>query len=67
MTTETPVSTLPELVTKRRAALLLGCTVRTVDRWIDRGLLIKYTDPNGRNVAVEAAGVRALAARRVPQ
>jgi hypothetical protein len=55
----------PVLVSRARAAELLGCTDRSVDRYIRRGLLVAHRDPADNRVGIELPGVEALAARRL--
>jgi hypothetical protein len=54
------------VISKEAAALRLGCSMRTVDRYIGRGLLATRADPGSRRVGVLVASVEALAAQRIP-
>lgn len=57
--------TVPEWVTVKAAALIVGKAERTVYRWIDRGLLATREDADGRvMVLAKAAGRVSLSQRR---
>ena len=66
MATIPPVDT-PTLISRARAALRLRCSTRTVDRYVERGLLIKHYDPVQRRAAIELAGVVAIERGRMPR
>lgn len=48
-----------EFLTRQQAADALGKTVRTVDRYIQLGLLRRYSTPT-RNIRINAADVQKL-------
>jgi len=56
---------LPEWVTVKAAALIVGKAERTVYRWIDRGLLATREDTDGRVMVLsKAVGRVSLSQRR---
>jgi len=56
---------LPEWVTVKAAALIVGKAERTVYRWIDRGLLATDEDGEGRTIVPsKAVGRVALTQKR---
>ena len=65
MMTSTTDGQRPALISKGRAAELLDCSTRTIDRYLDRGLLVAHRDPGSGRVGIELPGVQALAARRL--
>jgi predicted DNA-binding transcriptional regulator AlpA len=67
---DSPAQTLtatrqPVLVSRTRAAELLGLTERSIDRYITRGHLAARKDPGSGRVGVDVASIQAFAARRV--
>lgn len=57
----------PPVIARTLAAQRLGVSLRTIDRYIGRGLLVRHTDAAGYRVGVELAGVEAIEAARIPQ
>jgi hypothetical protein len=53
------------LISKARAAERLHCSLRTIDRYIERGLLVAHRDPGNGRIGIELPGVDALAGRRL--
>jgi excisionase family DNA binding protein len=52
-----------EWLTRMRAAEELGVNVRTLDRWVQRGVLERYETPSGR-ARFKAEDVEALKSPR---
>ena len=65
MTTFTTDGQRPALISLAGTARRLDCSLRTVYRYIDRGLLVAHRDPGSGRVGVELPGVQVLAARRL--
>ena len=65
MMTSTTDGQRPALISKGRAAELLDCSTRTIDRYIERALLRAHRDPGSGRVGIELPGVAALAAQRL--
>lgn len=65
MTTSTTDGQRPILISKGRAAEALDCSLRTIDRYVERGLLVAHRDPGNSRVGIELFGVQALAAQRL--
>lgn len=55
----------PTLISRTDAAERLGVSLRTIDRYIERGLLVRHHDAAGYRVGVELAGVEAIEAAQI--
>jgi predicted site-specific integrase-resolvase len=53
------------LLTRQRAADRLGVDPRTIDRYIERGLLVAHREIGTRRVGIEPAGVEMIRASRL--
>jgi predicted site-specific integrase-resolvase len=68
MTSTTSVAqTRPAVISRTSAAERLGVSLRTIDRYIERGLLVRHRDAVGRRSGVELAGVARIEAARIPR
>ena len=66
MATHTRVAqTRPTVISSPAAAERLGVSRRTIERYIDRGLLVRHRDAAGYRVGVELAGVEAIEAAQI--
>lgn len=64
-TTSSVAQTRPTLISRTSAAERLGVSMRTIDRYIERGLLVRHHDAAGYRVGVELAGVEAIEAAQI--
>ena len=55
------------MISIRAAAERLGVSRRTIERYVERGLLVRHRDAAGYRVGVELAGVERIAAARIPR
>ena len=65
MMTSTTDGQAPALISKAGAARRLDCSLRTIDRYIERALLVAHRDPGSGRVGIELPGVEHLAAHRL--
>lgn len=63
--TTTPRRGGPTYISRARAALRLGCSTRTIDRYCERGLLTKHYDPVQRRAGIVLAEVEAIERDRI--
>ena len=53
------------MISRTSAAERLGVHPRTIDRYVDRGLLVRHRDAAGYRSGVELAGVEAIEAAQI--
>lgn len=53
------------LISRSAAARRLGVSPRSIDRYVERGLLVRTTDHIRRRVGINVAGIEAIEAARV--
>jgi hypothetical protein len=60
-----PPSERPRLISRSAAARRLDVDPRSIDRYVERGLLVAHRDPVRRRTGIEVAGIERIEAQRV--